>query len=213
MSFRSRTVPAALLLAAAFGLAAPAASFAQPKFALSFPGRSRKRPSTGDCSCSSRRTATASRVSRSTTVRTPSWFSGSTSKAWPPDEEAVIDASAFGYPLRSLAELPTGEYYVQALLHRYETFHRSDGHVVKLPMDRGEGQRWNEAPGNLLSTPCRLRIDPGNLEMISARPRPGYPVDPRSQGHEIYPPRAHSKRSSDGVLGPAHAPRGLPAPA
>jgi hypothetical protein len=77
-----------------------------------------------------------------------------------PGTEAVVDASAFGYPLRSLAGLPPGEYYVQALLHRYETFHRSDGHVVKLPMDRGEGQRWNAAPGNLYSTPRRMAIDP-----------------------------------------------------
>jgi Putative esterase len=78
-----------------------------------------------------------------------------------PGQEAVIDASAFGYPLRSLAELPAGEYHVQALLHRYETFHRSDGHTVKLPMDRGEGQRWNAAPGNLISAPRKLVIDPG----------------------------------------------------
>ena len=56
-----------------------------------------------------------------------------------PGAEAVVDASALGYPLRSLAEVPAGEYFVQALLHRYETFRRSDGHTVKLPMDRGEG--------------------------------------------------------------------------
>ncbi|MGZ7066215.1 MAG: hypothetical protein ACXVI6_07665, partial [Candidatus Aminicenantales bacterium] len=48
-----------------------------------------------------------------------------------PGAEAVVDASAFGYPVRSLAALPPGEYYVQALLNRYETFHRSDGHIVK----------------------------------------------------------------------------------
>jgi hypothetical protein len=78
-----------------------------------------------------------------------------------PGAEALIDASAFGYPVRSLAELPAGEYYVQALLHRYETFHRSDGHTVKLPMDRGEGQRWNAAPGNLTSAPRKMRLDPG----------------------------------------------------
>ena len=78
-----------------------------------------------------------------------------------PGAEAVIDASAFGYPLRSLAEVPAGAYYVQALLHRYETFHRSDGHTVKLPMDRGEGQRWNAAPGNLYSTPRKISLDPG----------------------------------------------------
>jgi len=77
-----------------------------------------------------------------------------------PGVPAVFDASALGYPLRSLAEVPAGEYHVQALLHRYETFHRADGHVVKLPMDRGEGQRWNTAPGNLISAPRKISFDP-----------------------------------------------------
>ncbi len=67
-----------------------------------------------------------------------------------PDQDAVIDSTASGYPLESLRRLPPGSYRVQALIHLYETFHRSDGHVVKLPMDRGEGQQWNKAPGNLL---------------------------------------------------------------
>ncbi|HEY0430834.1 MAG TPA: alpha/beta hydrolase-fold protein [Pyrinomonadaceae bacterium] len=75
-----------------------------------------------------------------------------------PGQEAMIDASAFGYPVRSLSDLKPGEYWVQALLHRYETFKRSDGHTVKLPMDRGEGQQWNSAPGNLYSTPQKLTI-------------------------------------------------------
>ena len=77
-----------------------------------------------------------------------------------PGDEAVIDATTFGYPRASLADVPAGEYRVQALLHRYETFHRGDGHVVKMPMDRGEGQQWNRAPGNLLSTPRAVRVDP-----------------------------------------------------
>ncbi len=83
-----------------------------------------------------------------------------------PGVEAVVDATAFGYPLRSLAALPRGDYYVQALLHRYETFHRSDGHVVKLPMDRGEGQHWDLAPGNLLSAPRRMFLDPARDETV-----------------------------------------------
>ena len=58
-----------------------------------------------------------------------------------PGQDAVVDANAFGYPVRSLSDLKPGEYWVQALLHRYETFKRSDGHTVKLPMDRGEGQQ------------------------------------------------------------------------
>jgi hypothetical protein len=83
-----------------------------------------------------------------------------------PGAEAIVDGSAFGYPLQSLSGLPRGEYYVQALLHRYETFHRSDGHVVKLPMDRGEGQHWNTAPGNLLSVPRRMSLDPAKGDTI-----------------------------------------------
>jgi hypothetical protein len=83
-----------------------------------------------------------------------------------PGQDVLIDASAFGYPVRLLSDLKPGEYSVQALLHRYETFKRSDGHTVKLPMDRGEGQQWNSAPGNLYSTPQKIRIDPNNGNLI-----------------------------------------------
>jgi hypothetical protein len=79
---------------------------------------------------------------------------------WKPGEDAVFDASVLGYPLDSLADVPPGTYRVQALLHKYETFRRSDGHTVKLPMDRGEGQQWNRAPGNLYSTPRSITITP-----------------------------------------------------
>jgi len=80
---------------------------------------------------------------------------------WKAKQIKVVDANAFGYPRRALTEIPAGEYWVQGLLHRYETFHRGDGHTIKLPMDRGEGQQWNSAPGNLYSKPVKIRIDPG----------------------------------------------------
>ena len=80
---------------------------------------------------------------------------------WKAKQIKVVDANAFGYPRRALTEIPAGEYWVQGLLHRYETFHREDGHTVKLPMDRGEGQQWNSAPGNLYSKTVKIRIDPG----------------------------------------------------
>ncbi|HEU0252082.1 MAG TPA: hypothetical protein VFR12_03545, partial [Pyrinomonadaceae bacterium] len=78
---------------------------------------------------------------------------------WRAGETRTVDQSAFGYPVRSLAQVKPGDYWVQALLHRYDTFRRSDGHTVKLPMDRGEGQQWSRAPGNLYSTPRQVRID------------------------------------------------------
>ena len=77
-----------------------------------------------------------------------------------PGQEATFDAAVAGYPLDSLADIKPGTYQVQALLHRYETFHRADGHTIKLPMDRGEGQQWARAPGNLYSTPKPIAIDP-----------------------------------------------------
>jgi hypothetical protein len=83
-----------------------------------------------------------------------------------PGEAVVFDESVLGYPIESLADVPAGSYWVQALLHEYETFRRGDGHVVKLPMDRGEGQHWNRAPGNLLSTPRRVEVDPASSSPI-----------------------------------------------
>jgi Putative esterase len=83
-----------------------------------------------------------------------------------PGAPAVIDASAFGYPTRSLANLPAGEYYVEALLNIYETFHLGDGHTVKLPPDKGEGQHWQTKPGNLYSKPVKMRIDPKSNQVI-----------------------------------------------
>ena len=78
-----------------------------------------------------------------------------------PGEEALIDDSTFGFPLASLADIAPGSYTVQAVLHRYETFDLANGKTVKLPMDRGEGQHWNRAPGNLYSTPQTVRLEEG----------------------------------------------------
>ena len=86
---------------------------------------------------------------------------------WKAGAPAVFEGDVLGFPARSLADLPAGKYRVQALLHRYETFRRADGHVVKLPMDRGEGQQWNKAPGNLYSTPKEIAIDPAKAETIA----------------------------------------------
>ena len=71
--------------------------------------------------------------------------------------------------MASLAQVPAGKYRAQALLHKYETFHRADGHSVKLPMDRGEGQQWNKAPGNLYSTPQEVAVDPAGSTPLLIR--------------------------------------------
>jgi hypothetical protein len=86
---------------------------------------------------------------------------------WKAGQALIVDSKAFGYPRKSLSEIPRGEYWVQALLHKYETFKRADGHTVKLPMDRGEGQQWNRAPGNIYSKPKKVTIDPTRRGTIS----------------------------------------------
>jgi len=107
---------------------------------------------------------------------------------WKPGEPAVIDTSVLGFPAESLGAVKAGRYRVQALLHRYETFRRADGHVVKLPMDRGEGQQWNRAPGNLLSAPREIAVFPSRdetlaIELDQAIPEIKPPTDTRYVKH------------------------------
>ncbi|PKL82033.1 MAG: hypothetical protein CVV24_12205 [Ignavibacteriae bacterium HGW-Ignavibacteriae-3] len=82
------------------------------------------------------------------------------------DQSIEIDKSVFGFPVKNINDIPKGEYFVQALLHKYEMFNLSNGKTVKLPMDRGEGQQWNKAPGNYYSTLRKIFIDPKSRESI-----------------------------------------------
>ncbi|MGO9257291.1 MAG: alpha/beta hydrolase-fold protein [Bryobacteraceae bacterium] len=107
---------------------------------------------------------------------------------------ASIGDATLGYPLASLAEVPAGEYYVQAVLNLYETFHRYDGRTVKLPMDQGEGQHWDRKPGNLYSEPAKIKIDPASpaaihIELTKTIP----PIDPPQDTRYIKHVRIESK--------------------
>lgn len=102
---------------------------------------------------------------------------GVTVDGWQPNHPQVIDSSAWGYPVHGLQDLPPGDYYVQALLNRYETFHRSDGKTIKMHMDQGEGQHWNISPGNIYSKPVKLHVDAGtkNYELVLSQVIPLIP--------------------------------------
>src|SRR5438094_2382439 len=99
-----------------------------------------------------------------------------------PGQDVIIDEKVFGWPARSLKDIPAGEYWVQALLNRYETLHRSDGHTIKMPMDQGEGQHWNAKPGNFYSKPVKMHVDPAasgeiKISMDQEIPRVAAPTD------------------------------------
>ena len=87
-------------------------------------------------------------------------------EAMAPGDTVRFDESVLGYPIETIGDVPPGPYQVQALLHRYETFERADGHTLKLPMDRGEGQQWNRAPGNLYSVPREVVLQTDGDEPV-----------------------------------------------
>jgi hypothetical protein len=115
---------------------------------------------------------------------------------WKKGEKISFSVDAFGYPITSFSDFPAGEYYLQVLLHSYETFKLSTGKTVKLPMDRGEGQQWNLAPGNLYSTPQKVTIGKsGNIDIILDKKIP--PIEPPKDTEWVKHIRLKSKLLSE----------------
>ncbi|MGB6686196.1 MAG: hypothetical protein WA829_17465 [Candidatus Acidiferrum sp.] len=147
------------LLVAALPLSSAPAPAAGPQFSVSFSKDRGSQPLDGRVFVLlSTDPSQEPRMQISLSVNTQLMFGVDVDGLAPGQPAVVTDDNAYGYPTRHLRDIPPGEYYVQAVLHRYETFHRSDGHTVKLPMDRGEGQHWNIAPGNLYSRPQKIML-------------------------------------------------------
>lgn len=160
MSALRRSAVQFVLLAVSACLAWPVAVAAgdAPRFSVSFPKERSAKPLDGRILLLLSTDLSAEpRMQINDTPRSQMVF-GMDVDGMAPGQAVVVEDSAFGFPVRYLHDVPRGEYIVQAVLHRYETFHRSDGHTVKLPMDRGEGQHWNLAPGNLYSTPRKITV-------------------------------------------------------
>jgi hypothetical protein len=64
---------------------------------------------------------------------------GTDVEGWKNGTSKLVDVQAFGYPLERLKDVPAGDYYVQVLLHKYETFHLKTGQTVKLADGQGRG--------------------------------------------------------------------------
>lgn len=158
---------AAVALALLFAAAPDALAQGKLRVAVSFPAELSRQPLDGRLLLLiSKDDAREPRFQLSETSLDSQQVFGIDVEGMNPGEEKFFDASVLGYPLESLSDLPAGTYTVQALLHKYETFRRADGHTVKLPMDRGEGQQWNRAPGNLYSTPRKVALDPASGDVI-----------------------------------------------
>jgi len=131
---------------------------ADMEFAVSFPREVSSQPQDGRLILIvSRRPGTEPRFQVSSGPSGQQVF-GVDVEGWMPGEETVMGDGVFGFPLERMGLIPPGDYVAQAVLNRYETFNRSDGHTVKLPPDRGEGQQWNRKPGNFYSEPTPFTI-------------------------------------------------------
>ena len=65
-----------------------------------------------------------------------------------PGDRATLDAAAAAFPIEGLADLPAGEYHVQAVL--------DTNHDIRSP----------DAPGNLYSEPLRVALEPSRSEPV-----------------------------------------------
>ncbi len=109
-------------------------------------------------------------------------FFGADFDALKPGATTVIDAKALGYPYKSLADVPAGDYWAQAMVNVYTQFRRADGHAIWVHNDQWEGQHFNSSPGNLVSEPVRVHFDPKagkplTLALVRALPPVVVPPD------------------------------------
>lgn len=194
----ARRLLLALAAGALAGLAAPAAgqgaastprgSGEAPRFEVRFPASLRATPVTGRLFVTlfwrddlEPRVA-AYQSARTRVGRVP--FFAVDVEQLAPGEWAVVDTGAVGYPYWSLRDLPPGEYRAQAVLNLYTRYARADGHVIWAHQDQWEGQRWAHAPGNLVSTPVKVTLDPARgfrvrLDLDHALPPVQVPADTR----------------------------------
>ncbi len=87
------------------------------------------------------------------------------------EDSFVIDdgnTQVSSWPLDNFNDLEKNGYYIQAFMNIYTTFHRSDGHIIKMHLNSGAGQSVFNAPGNIYSEVKNIYIDPdkgGNIKL------------------------------------------------
>ena len=140
---------------------------AQPlRFDVSFIPQAHDGPITGRVFVMVTRTVDKVPEPRLQIGRTGVPFFGRDVEGLAPEKVVSIGAGDLGTPLDSIAEIPAGDYFVQAMVVVYSEFRRADGHVVWMHDDQWEGQRWNRSPGNLYSSVAKVHVDPSAGSVI-----------------------------------------------
>ncbi len=134
------------------------------KFAVRFSSQARTEPLTGRVYVMLARDGEREPRFQVRRRGTPFW--GMNVEGLEPGEAALVDETAFGFPLANIRDIPPGEYFVQAFINVYTEFKRADGHTVWLHQDQWEGQNWLRSPGNMYSDVLRVRIDPSRKRTV-----------------------------------------------
>lgn len=101
-------------------------------------------------------------------VGTPLW--GKDVAGIQPGQQVTLDSGpeVYGFPYKSIGQLPEGDYTLQGFLNIYTTVHRSDGRVLQVHIPAGDGGNPFNSPGNLYSTPVQLHLSPdaGPIDLV-----------------------------------------------
>ena len=182
------TTAVAIALTASIGVAAPChAQTPETRFEIVVPSSTHAEPITGRVYVMIARTD--AREPRLQIGRTGQPFFGRDIEQLAAGQVAVVDGTDLGWPVRYLAELPAGEYYVQGFVNVYSEFRRADGHVLWMHDDQWEGQRFNRSPGNLYSDVQQVRIDPGegfSIRLVADNVIPPIEVPPNTEWVERF---------------------------
>jgi hypothetical protein len=74
-----------------------------------------------------------------------------------PDQPAIVDNSAIGYPI-AMADLAPGDYVAQAVINVYEHVRRADGKSIWVHLNDGSVEFFNTAAGNVYSDPIPVKV-------------------------------------------------------
>jgi len=164
----TRLATIAVLLGATFAPTghAQSSSRAAPRFEIAFPRHAHAEPITGRVYVALSRTSDARNTPIQQTDETGVPLFAVNISDLQPGAATIIDASVVGYPIKSLRDIPKGEYWAQPFVNIYTKFARADGHTVWLHMDQWEGQNWKRSPGNLYGDPVRITFDPNDPKPI-----------------------------------------------
>lgn len=149
---------------AALGLGLSSPPIAAQTFTVSFPTSASAGPITGRAFVFIARTDRTEPRLQAGARRGSEQFLGVDIEQLAPGASATIDPSTLGFPFASIRELPAGEYFVQGMILPYTKFARADGHTIWAHMDQWEGQRFNDAPGAIVSGVQKVRVD-GNARI------------------------------------------------